>query len=313
MPTKAGIFLTTTAEDYTNGPDGSTNYYGVSTDDTKLPMSYACPKAAEGMSAWTSWEEFHYRFTSVYLPQGIGMLPWVLPKGRSAQTAYEEGKIAAVMASAVQGLILIDLEDGHQDPPYWTGGDAEVDAWERGALDNGLREAWIVPDSRADKLDGERFWRWWAMGLTTRVLPQAYASIFYPPQPNRQQKGIDVCTIPLLRGGIAASDIYPVLSGTDINGNNPISGAELVEGIEYCKAQGFGGVFFWRRGLITQEQADAMLELDDPWANEPAPEPPPVDPPPVPSEWQRALARLNAASIEQRSATEEVIRLAPPG
>lgn len=305
MPTSAGIFFTTAREDYLNNPDGSdTNYYGVPPNDTLIPMSFACPKAFETINGNVRWWNSAEGFDALrknYSDQSIGVLPWVIPKGQSMALAYAEGQAAAQTLQHLGGFQQIDLEPG---APYWVGGEAEIDEFGRGVAENGGGEMVLLPDSRADKLAIEHFWYWYSRPwISRRVHPQAYSSIFYTPRPGRQKRGIDDATRALLAGGVERQHIFPVLSTSDNDGLNPISGEELVEGILYCKEQGFGGFFIWRRGFATPEQFAAMQALDDPWA--------PVPPPPGPSEWEQALARLNAASIEQRSATEEVLRLAP--
>ncbi len=305
MPTPAGIFFTTAAEDYLNNPDGSeTNWYGVQANDQRIPMSFACPKAYETINGQVRWWKTPEGFDAMrenYANQQIGVLPWCIPKGQSTQLAYLEGQAAAQTLQHLGGFQQIDLEPG---APYWVGGQAEVDAFGRGVAENGGGEMVLLPDSRADKLAVERFWYWYGRDwISRRVHPQAYASIFYTTPLGRQARGITVATQALLDGGVLPQHLFPVLSTSDNDGLNPISGSELVEGIQICHDRGFGGFFIWRRGFATPDQFAAMQALDNPWT--------PVTPPPGPTEWQQALARLNAASIEQRTATEEVIRLAP--
>lgn len=309
MPTAAGFFTVSSKEDYLNNPNGQdSNYYGVPPNDAKIPMSYACLKAAEG-GGWMNSAEGFAALRDNYHAQNIGVLPWMIPRGRSMAGAYEEGQAAWQTLQILGGFQQIDLEWGPAPSLYWVGGEQEVDEFGRGATDSGATGAPFVllPDSRADKLPGEHFWYWYRRPwIQRRVHPQAYASIFYTPQPGRQKRGIDVATRALLDGGIAPSLLFPVLSTSDNDGLNPISGGELQEGIHYCHDQGFGGFFIWRRGFFTPEQRDAMYALDDPWAGVPQP-PQPPDPTP----WQTALANLDASSIAQRAATEEVLRLAP--
>lgn len=308
MPTSAGIFFTTAREDYLNNPDGSdSNYYGVLTNDKLIPMSFACPKSFETLTGGVRWWATPEGFDALrknFIDQGIGVLPWCIPKGRSLAEAYAEGQAAAQTLQHLGGFQQIDLEPGD---PYWEGGEQEIDAFGRGVADNGGGEMVLLPDSRPDKLAVEHFWYWYSRSwISRRVHPQAYASIFYTTPNGRQKRGIDVSTKALLDGGVEPQHIFPVLSTSDNDGLNPIAGGELVEGILYCKERGFGGFFIWRRGFATPEQFNAMKALNDPWAP-PAPEPVP----PMQTEWQKALARLNAASIEQRTATQEVLRLAP--
>lgn len=307
-PTAAGFFFTSTREDYLNNPQGlDSNYYGIPTNDTLIPMNYACAKAFETISGEVRWWQTPEGFDALrknFADQRIGMLPWGIPKGQSVDLAYAEGQAAAQTLQHLGGFMQIDLEPG---APYWQGGEAEIDAFGRGVAEHGGGEMVLLPDSRADKLDVEHFWYWYGRDwISRRVHPQAYASIFYTPQPKRQKRGIDVATRALLDGGIAPGLMFPVLSTTDNDGLNPISGGELQEGIHYCHDQGFGGFFIWRRGFYTPEQRDAMYALDNPWAGVPQP-PQPPDPTP----WQTALANLDASSIAQRAATEEVLRLAP--
>lgn len=309
MTTKAGMFFTTIREDYLNNADGSdSNAFGVPPNDLLLPMSFACPKAAEG-SRWWSTPEGFAAMRDAYQGQGIGVLPWMIPRGRSLEEAFDEGAAAAKTLAILGGFQQIDLENGHADPYYWVGGDAEVEAFGRGIEATGFGGEYVLlPDSRPDKLEPTRFWTWYRQPwISRRVHPQAYASIFYTNPNGRQKRGIDIATVALLDGGVQPADIFPVLSTTDNNATNPISGGELVEGINYCHERGFSGFFIWRRGLFTPEQRDAMLALPDPWAPVTPPEPP--QPPPA-DEWAAALARLEASSIAQRSATEDVIRLA---
>lgn len=295
--TKVGQAIVTVGEDYRSALIG--------TDDTQAQMSYALFKMMDSGRPFYSWDVLHSYFADTYQPQGIGMIPWTVVRGFSVDGAREEGRQAGIYSTAVEGCVLVDLED---DPAYyWQGIEAAVDAWIEGFKEGGGREVFLWPDSRWDKLAGENFWRWWQHDIVTRVWPQAYFSIFYGSHvPNRVRRGIDDSVRPLSDGGIPANAITPTLMTSD-NVGNPIPWEELREGILYCKELGLNGFALWRRQFLSPEQRDGLAALDDPWAL-PVP---PVEPSPIPplTEYQQALARLKANAIEGMAITDEVIRL----
>lgn len=300
MPTAVGQAIVTIDSDYRRSLIGP--------DDARAQMSFALFKMMDSGSPFYSWDVLRHYFGDIYQPQGIGMIPWTVVRGFSNESAHEEGLQAGIYSTAVQGCVLVDLED---DPRFfWQGHESAVDAWVQGFVEGGGREVFLWPDSRQDKLKGENFWRWWHFKIVTRVWPQAYFSIFFNPGVrNRVRRGIDRAVTPLLEGGIPASAITPTLMTSD-NVGNPIPWEELLEGILYCRELGTSGFALWRRQFLSPQQRDGLAALDDPFAPRrggsralpaPASELPDLD---------RALGRVRAHQFESRLATEEALRLA---
>jgi len=313
MPTRVGQAIVTIASDYRSSLIGS--------NDAESQMSFALFKMMDSGNPFYSWDLLHHYFAEIYQPQGIGMIPWTVVRGFNDQSAREEGIQAGIYSTAVQGCVLVDLED---DPAfYWQGHESAVDAWIDGFIEGGGREVFLWPDSRADKLAGENFWRWWSKDIVTRVWPQAYFSIFFSAGArNRVRRGIDNAVQPMLSGGIPPGLITPTLMTSDAEGN-PIAWGELLEGIMYCRELGTNGFALWRRQFLSPAQRDGLAALDDPFAAPRSPRAPrsrrngdsgspqldPRMPLPRLSALEVALGRLKAAAVETNRSVEEVIRL----
>lgn len=284
----------------------------IGPDDARAQMSFALFKMMDSGRPFYSWDVLHHYFADIYQPQGIGMIPWTVVRGFSNEFAREEGRQAGIYSTAVQGCVLVDLED---DPKFfWQGIESAVDAWIQGFVEGGGREVFLWPDSRKDKLKGENFWRWWHYKIVTRVWPQAYFSIFFSAGArDRVRRGIDRAVQPLVEGGIPMNAITPTLMTSD-NDGNPIPWPELLEGILYCRELGANGFSLWRRQFLSPEQRDGLAALADPFA------PPPSRRPRAQrnaltdlSDLERAVGRLNAHRLETLHATEDALGLTAPG
>ena len=300
MPTSVGQAIVTIDADYRHALIGA--------DDARAQMSFALFKMMDSGRPFYSWDVLHHYFADIYQPQGIGMIPWTVVRGFSNDSAREEGRQAGIYSTAVQGCVLVDLED---DPRlFWQGIESAVDAWIQGFVEGGGREVFLWPDSRADKLKGENFWRWWHYKIVTRVWPQAYFSIFFGPGVrNRVRRGIDRAVQPLVDGGVPMSAITPTLMTSD-NDGNPIPWGELLEGIHYCRELGSSGFALWRRQFLSPEQRDGLAALDDPFAPPSSRRPrAPRNVEPALADLDRALGRLNAHRLETLATTEDALRL----
>lgn len=300
MPTSVGQAIVTIDADYRHALIGA--------DDAGAQLSFALFKMMDSGRPFYSWDVLHHYFADIYQPQGIGMIPWTVVRGFSNESAREEGRQAGIYSTAVQGCVLVDLEDDRQH--YWQGIESAVDAWIQGFVEGGGREVFLWPDSRRDKLKGENFWRWWHYQIVTRVWPQAYFSIFFAAGArDRVRRGIDRAVQPLTEGGIPMTAITPTLMTSDEQGN-PIPWAELLEGILYCRELGSNGFALWRRQFLSPEQRDGLAALADPFAPPPSRRPrAPRDEFPDLSDLDRAMGRLNAHRLETLATTEEVLRL----
>lgn len=261
MPTSAPLAIVNIDSDYLRA------YIG--TDDTRAQMSDALFKVMDnvpslgGLLPYYSFDRVT-QYRDMYKAQGIGMIPWVVVRGFDTDSAHAEGVMAGQYAAAVDGRVLVDLEDDKAH--YWQGIEACVDAWMEGFLAGGGREVYLWPDTRAGHLAGANFWRWWATAHVTEVWPQAYFAAFYKAgTPGRVRRGIDDSVQPLLQGGISPDKITPTLMTSDEAGN-PIPWAELLEGIMYCKELRTNRFSIWRRQFLSQEQRDGLAALDDPFA-----------------------------------------------
>lgn len=302
MPTSVGQAIVSIEADYRRSLIGA--------DDAHAQMSFALLKMMDSGRPFYSWDVLNHYFADIYQPQGIGVIPWTVVRGFSNESAREEGRQAGIYSTAVQGCVLVDLED---DPHFfWQGIESAVDAWIEGFVEGGGREVFLWPDSRRDKLKGENFWRWWHYRIVTRVWPQAYFSIFFNPGVrDRVRRGIDRAVQPLTEGGVPMTAITPTLMTSD-NDGNPIPWGELLDGIQYCRELGSNGFALWRRQFLSPEQRDGLAALADPFA------PPSRRPralrnePPLLSDLDRAMGRLNAQRLEALAATEEALRAARP-
>jgi hypothetical protein len=317
MPTRVGQAIVTIDSDYRHAL--------IEPDDTRSQMSFALFKMMDSGNPFYDWPTLHHYFAEIYVPQGIGMIPWTVVRGFDDQSAHEEGVQAGIYSTAVQGCVLVDLED---DPNhFWQGHESAVDAWIDGFIEGGGHEVFLWPDSRRDKLKRENFWRWWSKDIVTRVWPQAYFSIFFQPGArNRVRRGIDNAVQPLLDGGISPDRITPTLMTSDETGQHPIDWGELLEGIMYCKELGSNGFALWRRQFLSRQQRDGLAALDDPWAPPRSRSPrsprsvdgqlprnliPNDDRFPLPplSDLEVALGRLKAAGLETNRSIEQVMKL----
>src|SRR5688572_27777382 len=109
MPTRVGQAIVTIREDYRSAL--------IHPDDTQAQMSFALFKMMDSGQPFYSWDVLHNYFAEIYQPQGIGMIPWTVVRGFSDQFAHDEGVQAGIYSTAVEGCVLVDLEDDPQF--YW--------------------------------------------------------------------------------------------------------------------------------------------------------------------------------------------------
>lgn len=313
-----GQFVWETSRDYalvTSADDMEGYAAEAARLDDELPISYIFLKCNDGQNWIRRWDSYgpaslddvRLRIAA-YNARGIGCIPWGLSYGGTQ--AYADGRLAGQIAAAAgHGIYMLDLE------PYrgfWQAAPGAPAEFVRGFVEMGGRELWLVPDSRVQHHATIQIADWLTFPIVTRWWPQAYWTLFADGLPVRQS--VAKAVQPLIDLGVARNAIFPVYMTTNDAGTVWAPAAELLEAIDYAVEERLGGCAWWRHGLTNDEQFRAMGERPMPAF----PAPPvlpgpvvPVPPPPVPQPvLGAALARLNAASIEQRSATEEVIRVA---
>lgn len=272
-------------------------------DDTTLPMSYAFGKANEGAVFYYSPDEAA-ELAQMYQRQGIGFVPWGIGRGATVSAADTEGHEAGQLAAAVEGCYMLDLEP--YPAQYWAGvpgaATAFCNSYKAAVEAAGKRPVlWLTVDARNPGINLDE-WRAFEDVLDIRYWPQAYGPEFYPatyPDFSVMLHGLlDACN-PLLNAGIEKSRIWPVLSTYSVragmNGQSeyvgPLDGDVLTKAIQQVHDFAFPGVALFRRGTLSNELADAINAMPDPWAST---QEPPQEPPPSEPTLQQLAQRLNS-------------------
>lgn len=231
---------------------GNDYVQGLPDDDAQMPMSSAYFKANDGLFMMGNISPGSpvsvadvARIRDIYYAQNLGFVPWGVARGGA--TAASEGSLAGRIAQQCSGVYIVDLEDG---PGYWSGGNAEVDAYINAFRNAGGRELWLCPDTRVGHLAGISFDRWLQSPTVTKILPQIYWVDF-------QQSYIEAFAaslVPLNGRGLDARSgrVYPVLQG---------DAPDLIAGAQQLTDWGYPGWSVWRRGTLTPANVATLNAL----------------------------------------------------
>ena len=272
---KAGIFVWTVKNDYTNGR--------IAIDDTKGAMNPVIFKVHDGLEYQTySPEDTRQWADGVYRPQGIDFHPWGNARGWSIDVAREEGRLAGRHAAAARSEYILDLEPDPKD--YWQGipGTARAFCEGYGETSEG-RNLRLCPDARNPGINIDE---WAAEPIVSVWHPQMYATAFGESLDYWLAKG----TKPILDLGVPMSRVYPVLAAYYATPGEPsISPDDLERDILHLAHLGYPGFALWRRGSLSPQAVERLLSMRDPFV--PAAPTPPVEP----SRKAEALAAIDAA------------------
>lgn len=271
---------------------------GLPVDDRQNPFSHVYGKTNDGLQFQAQWDPHdgairdiptvvrHER--EIYQPQEIEYVPWGVVHGRwenwpDDQYAAAEGHLAAAIALAAAGpgetpTYIVDLEPHYHAPfpAYWRDdlGAAEPDIREfvqqfRNGT-NGLGRLWLAVDAREPHLEPVKFAYWWSFDVVERVLPMVYFTDFVRPRVAKTLDATDALramerALGPVGGMLAKKHIYPIFPGDALP-------TVMQYAIESAGENGYGGVSVWQRGNLTQETAEKIAAMDDPWAqSKPAP------------------------------------------
>ncbi|MCK9495126.1 MAG: hypothetical protein M0R75_06470 [Dehalococcoidia bacterium] len=256
----------------------------VGNDDQRLPFASVYIKTNDGNS-WQGQFDDHpaeisgleavkVARTTIYQPQGIGMMPWGVVQGvnrNKRDISAEEGKRAGQIAVAAAGAgeparYIVDLEPyyhgGPNNPQFWRNdlgaGPAHVQRFIEAFVAAGGQELWVAPDARTAHLPPVSFQTWADSPTVTAILPQVYFTDFRQPA----RVALDHALITLADYRVGPSRIRPVLPGN-------AEPAPLLDAITYSQAKGCTGVSFWRRGSFRVDSLQAIAGLTNPWGPEP--------------------------------------------
>jgi hypothetical protein len=257
---KLGVFAWTVEADWTNGR--------IPIDDTLGAMSVCLLKVNDGLEYQTySPEDSRVWADEVFRPQGIDFHPWGVARGWSHDVAYHEGRLAGQHAAQTNSEYVLDLEPYPEH--YWQGipGTPREFCRGYGETSNGVKLR-ICPDARNPGINLEE---WGAEEIVSLWHPQIYATAYGEPLQSWLWSGVQ----PIMQVGVPKSSIYPVL-GVWLNapGEPSISADQLEQDILYIARQGYPGAALWRRGLMSSQQVERLLAMDDPFVPV-TPEPPP--------------------------------------
>lgn len=260
---KIGIFVWNIKNDYTNGR--------IAIDDSKGAMSVALMKVHDGLE-WQTYspEDSAQWANGVFRPQGIDWMPWGVARGWSLDVAHREGALAGQHAAASGSEYILDLEPYKED--YWQGISGTPAAFCAGyaSTSNGIKLR-LCPDARNVGINLEE---WVQETIVSIWHPQAYYTLFQQPL----EVGVAVACNPLFKVGIPRARIIPVMPLSGVGAGDPsISPDDLERDARYLHDQGFPGLAYWRRGVMSAQQVERLLSMDDPWAPVPAPPEPQPD------------------------------------
>jgi hypothetical protein len=273
---KLGVFVWTIARDYTDGR--------IAIDDTLGAMNPVLFKVNDGLE-WQNYspQDAATFANDVYRPQGIDFHPWGVARGWYADWAYAEGRLAGAHAAATNSEYVLDLEPYPED--YWQGVTGTPRAFCRGYAEtsNGIKLR-LCPDARNTGINLEE----WAVEPIVSVWhPQIYSRAFNESLDRWLRSGVQ----PLMNVGVPVSRIYPVLAVWEQTTGDPsISPDALEQDIFALKQKGYPGVVLWRRGVMSAQQVERLLAMEDPFK--------PTPPPPPPSHKKRALELLEQLTLE---------------
>lgn len=275
-------------------------------DDSQHPFTEIYGKAADGLHLQATWDPHAMAISSIEdviatdkmhaTANGIEWKPWVVARGSDGSGgdgyARDEGRLFGEIAKAGAGpgekpIVIIDLEPYHfggiDNPQFWRGdlgaGPEQVRALITafGATAGPGAEIWIAIDPREQHFDGVSAGEWFLSPIVTRVLPMTYFNDWLSRQATPEEARSFIANGNKTFGdsfGIEPGRIAHILGA-------PGAAGVLQDAINFCHELGNLKPSIWQRANLTQENADAIAEMPDPWIRQEvigAPGTPIVDP-----------------------------------
>ena len=268
-------------------------------DDSRSPFSEIYGKVADGLNFMSTYDLHGAAIGTIAdviereqmheADGGREWKPWMVPRGQQpgyggVSYAEREGALMAEIAAAAAGdaetpVIILDVEPyshGGSTPQFWRSDLGAGARTIRALLDTYVRltaaaamgkhvEVWLAIDAREPHMEAIDLEAWLAHPAVTRVMPQTYFNDFLARQasPDEAKEIISAANLLLTDDhGWPRGKISHIL---------PASGAlgVLQDAIQHCHATGTLRPSLWQRMTLSQENADAIAELTDPWGAQP--------------------------------------------